>query len=87
MESALQAISRTKEEQLMSIGYHELAEISKQKARELVRKVLEKNMGNVSKTARILGIARKTVRRARDGTLAGCLTNWRKLIKWRSTAT
>lgn len=31
MESAHEAISRTKEEQAMSIRYHELAEISKQK--------------------------------------------------------
>jgi hypothetical protein len=69
MESAHEAISRTKEEQMMHISYHELAEISKQKAREVVRKVLENNGGNVSKTARILGIARKTVRRARDGSL------------------
>lgn len=53
----------------MTISYHELAEISKQKAREILRKVLHKNEGNVSKTASILGIARKTVRRARDGTL------------------
>ncbi len=53
----------------MSILYHELREIESSKARELVRKVLEKNSGNVSKTARILGISRNTVRRARDGGL------------------
>ena len=35
----------------------------------MVRKVLEQNGGNVSKTARILGISRKTVRRAREGPL------------------
>jgi hypothetical protein len=64
MESAVQAISCTKEEQLMTISYHEFAGISKQKAREIVRKVLEKNEGNISMTARIVGIARKTMRRA-----------------------
>ncbi len=53
----------------MSILYHELREIESSKARELVRKVLEKNSGNVSKTARILAISRNTVRRARDGSL------------------
>ncbi|RLA80701.1 MAG: hypothetical protein DRG36_02905 [Deltaproteobacteria bacterium] len=31
--------------------------------------VLEQQGGNVSKTARILGISRKTVRRAREGPL------------------
>ena len=69
MESAHEAISSTEKEQVMSISYHELRDISKQKARQIVRKVLENNEGNVSKTARILGIARKTVRRARDGSL------------------
>ncbi len=34
-----------------------------------MRKVLEKNKGNVSRTAQIFRICRKTVRRARDGTL------------------
>lgn len=53
----------------MSILYHELREIETSKARELVRKVLAKNNGNVSETARILGISRNTVRRARDGSL------------------
>ena len=42
---------------------------SPEKARELVRKVLQQNNGNVSKTARILGISRNTVRRARNGPL------------------
>jgi len=51
------------------ITYHELREISPQKARELVRKVLTKQGGDVSKTARILDISRPTVRRARDGKL------------------
>ena len=49
--------------------YHELKKVSPEKARMLVRKVLEQNDGNVSKTARILGISRHTVRRARDGSL------------------
>jgi len=34
-----------------------------------VRKVLYQNKGNVTKTAKILGISRNTVRRARDGEL------------------
>ncbi len=34
-----------------------------------MRKVLAKNNGNVSETARILGISRNAVRRARDGSL------------------
>ncbi len=49
--------------------YHELRRVSSERARLLVRKVLEQNGGNVSKTARILGISRHTVRRARDGSL------------------
>lgn len=53
----------------MDITYHELREIEPAKARELVRRVLSRNNGNVSKTARILGISRNTVRRARDKTL------------------
>ncbi len=55
--------------QPMIIGYHDLREISPSKAREVVRKVLENNNGNVSEAARILGISRHTVRRARDGDL------------------
>jgi len=35
----------------------------------LVRKVLEQNKDNVSKTTRILDISHHTVRRARDGTV------------------
>ena len=58
------------EELAMTITYHEMREISNEKARQLVRKVLENTGGNVSKTSRILGISRKTVRRARDGTLS-----------------
>ncbi len=38
-------------------------------ARQIIRELLVKNNGNVSKTARELGVSRKTVRRARDGTL------------------
>ena len=49
--------------------YHELREVSPEKARLLVRKVLYQNKGNVTKTAKILGISRNTVRRARDGEL------------------
>jgi transposase len=48
---------------------HELREMSPPKARELVRKVLAKQGGDVSKTARILNGSRPTVRRARDGKL------------------
>ena len=42
---------------------------NKKAARQLIRTTLGKNKGNISKTARELGISRKTVRRARDGTL------------------
>ena len=52
----------------MSISYyHELREVSAKKARELVRKVLDQNNGNISKTAKVLEISRNSVRRARDG--------------------
>lgn len=54
----------------MSISYyHELRKASPKRARGLVRKVLEQNNGNVSKTAQVLGISRNSVRRARDGVL------------------
>jgi hypothetical protein len=54
----------------MSISYyHELRKASPKRARELVRKVLEKNNGNVSVTAHLLRISRNSVRRARDGSL------------------
>jgi len=54
----------------MSISYyHELRKASPKRARELVRKVLDQNDGNVSVTARVLGISRSSVRRARDGSL------------------
>ena len=51
------------------ISYHDVREVSPCKARELVRKVLVRNHGNVSEVARVLGISRHTVRRARDGGL------------------
>jgi DNA-binding NtrC family response regulator len=51
------------------IIYHELRDISPEKARELVRKVVANQEGDVSETARILNISRPTVRRARDGGL------------------
>jgi hypothetical protein len=51
------------------ISYHDVREILPRKARELVRKVLGRNSGNVSQAARVLGISRQTVRRAREG---GC---------------
>jgi len=49
--------------------YHTLRKSNPEEARRLVRKVLKSTNGNVSKTARILKIDRKTVRRARDGSL------------------
>ena len=49
--------------------YHKLRESNCKSARILVRDILVKNKGNVSKTAQILGISRTTVRRARDGDL------------------
>jgi hypothetical protein len=70
MDQAHQAIPSMEKEQCMIITYHKIRNISKEKARELVRKVLEKNECCVQKTAQILGICRKTVRRARDGTLS-----------------
>ena len=70
MEQALHAISGMEEELVMTITYHEMSQISKQKARELARKILKNTEGNVSKTARILQVSRKTVRRARDGALS-----------------
>ena len=51
------------------ISYHEIRKISPEKARELVRKVFENNNKNVSKTAKILGVSRHTVRRAIYGPL------------------
>jgi hypothetical protein len=52
------------------LTYQEIRrDVSPEKARGLVKKILEKNNGDVSETARILATSRKTVRRARDGTL------------------
>lgn len=51
------------------LNYHEIRALSPEKAREVIRKVLKQNGGNVSETARILHVQRRTVRRARDGTL------------------
>ena len=51
------------EEQLMTITYTELQKLTTKKAREMVRKVLAQYGGNMSNCARILKIARKTVRR------------------------
>jgi hypothetical protein len=57
-------------EDMTLIHYHDLRKLSPEKAREIVRKVLANQHGNVSKTADILGIARSTIKRAREGTLA-----------------
>jgi hypothetical protein len=51
------------------ITYKELRKQSPSFAREVVRKVLEEQGGNVSKTAKILKTTRNTVKRARDGKL------------------
>lgn len=51
------------------INYHDLRKLSPEKAREIIRKVLDNKGGNVSETARILGVSRATVRRGRDGEL------------------
>jgi recombinational DNA repair protein RecR len=48
--------------------YHKLRKTNPESARLLVRKVLKNN--SVSKTARILGISRNTVRRVRDDSLS-----------------
>ena len=53
----------------MTTAYHELRKIQPEAGRTLVLKVLKSQNGNVTRTAKALGIARKTVRRARDGTL------------------
>lgn len=49
--------------------YHDLRNINPESARKLLRDSLNKNFGNVSKVAKIFKIHRKTVRRARDGSL------------------
>jgi DNA-binding NtrC family response regulator len=60
-------------EAAMNSIYHNLRKIkSDVAARLLIREVLAKNNGNVTKTASILGISRHTVRRARDGRLEDC---------------
>jgi transposase len=51
------------------ITYDELRKQSPKFAREMVRRVLLSNGGNVSKTAYLLKTTRNTVRRARDGDL------------------
>lgn len=51
------------------LNYHEIRALSPEKAREIVRKILRNNKGNISLTAQILNITCKTVRRARYGTL------------------
>ena len=66
MEPTFQSIPSMEKEQEMAITYHETAEISNQKAQELVRKVLQNTGGDVSKAAQILEISRPTVRRASD---------------------
>ena len=54
----------------MSSLYHKIKMESDAKAgRILAREILERNNGDVSKAAKILGISRLTVRRARDGNL------------------
>ncbi len=53
----------------MMVSYHELRAIAPEKAREVIRKILANAGGNVSEAARIAGISRHTVRRARDGLL------------------
>ena len=49
--------------------YHRIRKISAEKARELVRKVYERNGRKIKRTARILGISKNTVKRAIRGTL------------------
>jgi len=68
VEQNHQATHRREEQPLKGL-YHETRKLSPAAARQLVRKILENNNGNVSKTARIMNIARETVRRAREGPL------------------
>jgi hypothetical protein len=70
MEQIPEAIPSMEKEQCVIITYPEIRNISKEKIRELVRKVLKNNCGSVQNTAQILGICRKTARRVRDGTLS-----------------
>jgi len=53
----------------MKISYKELRKISPKKAREILLKILTEQNGNISQTARITGVNRRTVRRVRDGPL------------------
>jgi len=46
----------------MNSIYHDLRKSNPESARILARNVLKENNGNVSKTARILGISRVTVK-------------------------
>ncbi len=50
------------------ISYHELKNLP-EKAIELIRKVFKNNNKDVSKTAKMLGVSRHTVRRAIHGPL------------------
>lgn len=58
----------------MKVSYSELRKIAPEKARELLLKILFEQDGNVSEAARIAGVNRRTVRRARDGPLADIST-------------
>ena len=51
MELSFQSLPSMEKEHEMTIAYHEMAEISKKKARELVRKVLVRKKGE-KKTVR-----------------------------------
>ena len=51
------------------LTYHELRKISPSKAREIVRKIFIQNNKNFSNTAKIIGVQRKTVKRAVSGPL------------------
>ena len=54
----------------MALLYHKIKMESGAKAARIVaREILERNNGDVSKAAKILGVSRLTVRRARDGNL------------------
>jgi hypothetical protein len=52
------------------LNYHEIRKLSPEKAREVARRILAGNGGNVTRAAGILGIRPRTVRRARDGALS-----------------
>lgn len=64
-------MSPAKEPKSRAGQYHRLRNAqSAEAARELVKTVLSEQKGDVTETARILGITRPTVRRARDGDLS-----------------